>query len=74
MKDFIVNHADQALYLVFLVVLFVYIAVENIRFDREAEKDREEYEKLRDQWFTKKTADEIGHVARMVADHYENKE
>lgn len=69
MKDFLVNHADQALYLAFLAAMILYIAVENIRFNREAEKDREEYERLRDQWFTKRNVNDIGSVTRMVAAH-----
>lgn len=73
MRDFVVNHADQALYLLFLIALFVYIAVEHLRSAREDEEDRKEYERLRDQWFTKKTVEDIGSVTRMVAAH-KNKE
>lgn len=72
MKDFIINHADQAAYLAFLVALFTYIAVEHFRSDREAEKDQAEYERIRDQWFTKHNIDDIGSVTMMVAEH--NKE
>ena len=74
MRDFLLNHADQALYLAFLVALLLYVAVENIRFNREAEKDKAEYEKLRDQWFTKKTVNDIGRVAGLVAAHNMNKQ
>lgn len=69
MKDFLLNHADQAAYLAFLVALFVYIAVERFRSDREAEKDKAEYERLRERWFTKRNVNDIGSVTMMVAAH-----